>query len=47
MNKKQALETINKKIDKLIIDNKTDTAEYKRLCELHYKIVCEMGLIIK
>ena len=36
MNKSENLKLINAKIDKMIIDGNTQTAEYKRLCRLHY-----------
>lgn len=38
MSQKEILQKINKQIDLLIIDGKTDTSEYKRLIKLHYKI---------
>jgi len=36
MTKKQSLKKVNDKIDQLIIEGKTNSAEYKRLCKLHY-----------
>jgi hypothetical protein len=38
MSKQKALSFINAKIDRLIIDGKTQTAEYKRLIRLHYSL---------
>ncbi len=38
MNKNETIKALNIKIDKMIIDGKTKTAEYKRLCRLHYKL---------
>lgn len=37
MTKEQAVQQLNSRIDKLILEGKTDTEEYKRLCRLHYK----------
>ena len=36
MTKTKTLQIINQKIDKLIINGKTKTKEYKRLIKLHY-----------
>lgn len=37
MNKNKTIRILNEKIDKLIIEGKTNTKEYKRLCKLHYQ----------
>ncbi len=39
MNKTQALKKLNNLIDQIIIQGNTKSAEYKRLCRLHYSIV--------
>jgi len=39
MSKTKAIKMLNEKIDKLIINGKTDTKEYKRLCNMHKKLV--------
>lgn len=44
MNKAETLKMLNKKIDKLIIDGKTKSPEFKRLCDMHWKLALEMGL---
>jgi uncharacterized protein YigA (DUF484 family) len=38
MNKKNIIKTLNKRIDTLILQAKTNTAEFKRLTRLHYKL---------
>jgi hypothetical protein len=47
MNKLEALKELNKKIDKLIINGKENTKEFKRLCKMHLKVVLELGVVIK
>ena len=39
MNKTKILEQLNKKIDNLIINGKTKSDEFKRLCILHKSII--------
>lgn len=38
MSKTKTIKILNEKIDRLILAGKTKTAEYKRLCSLHYKL---------
>jgi len=45
MNPQETLKELNKRIDKLIIQGKADSKEYKRLCKMHLAIIKEMGLI--
>jgi len=42
MNKKETLKKLNAQIDNLIIKGKFGTPEYKRLCDMHTKLVAEM-----
>lgn len=39
MNKKQNIEILNQKIDRLIIIGEDKTEEFKRLCALHKRLV--------
>lgn len=38
MNKQETIKMVNEKIDKMIVEGKDNTPEYKRLTTLHYKL---------
>jgi len=39
MNKNETLKLLNKKIDKLIIEGKEHTDQFKKLCRLHSNLI--------
>jgi hypothetical protein len=38
MNKKETIDLVNEKIDKLIIGGKEKSKEFKKLCKIHYHL---------